>query len=94
MGISFWQIAIVVLIVVLLFGAGKIPRLMKDVGSGINQFKRGLKEDNASDDAADEATSAKLEQDKESAAATTSARSAETEAAETGAKDDKKVANG
>ncbi|WP_421709763.1 Sec-independent protein translocase subunit TatA/TatB [Algihabitans sp.] len=89
MGISFWQIAIVVLIVVLLFGAGKIPRLMKDVGSGINQFKRGLKEDNASDDAADEATSAKLEQDKESAAATTSARSAETDA-----KDDKKVANG
>ncbi|WP_375595882.1 twin-arginine translocase TatA/TatE family subunit [Algihabitans albus] len=89
MGISFWQIAIVVLIVVLLFGAGKIPRLMKDVGSGINQFKRGLKEDGKADEDSDEVASAKLEQGKESAAATTAERSAESES-----KDDKKVANG
>ncbi|WP_119165665.1 Sec-independent protein translocase subunit TatA/TatB [Algihabitans albus] len=89
MGISFWQIAIVVLIVVLLFGAGKIPRLMKDVGSGINQFKRGLKEESNSDENSEEASSAKLEQDKETATTATAARSAETES-----KDDKKVANG
>ncbi len=90
MGISFWQIAIIVLIVVLLFGAGKIPRLMKDVGSGINQFKRGLKEEGSSEkEASEEASAGKLEQDKEAATATTAASSAESES-----KDDKKVANG
>lgn len=45
MGISFWHIVIVVLVVVLLFGAGKIPRLMKDLGSGITAFKKGLKQE-------------------------------------------------
>lgn len=44
---SFWQIAIVAVIVVLLFGAGKIPRLMNDMGKGINAFKKGLKESEA-----------------------------------------------
>jgi sec-independent protein translocase protein TatA len=44
MGISFWHIVVVVLVVVLLFGAGKIPRLMKDMGSGITAFRKGLKE--------------------------------------------------
>ena len=45
MGISFWHIVIVLLVVLLLFGAGKIPRLMKDLGSGITAFKKGLKTD-------------------------------------------------
>jgi sec-independent protein translocase protein TatA len=44
MGISFWHIVIVLVVVLLLFGAGKIPRLMKDLGSGITAFKKGLKE--------------------------------------------------
>ena len=44
MGISFWHIVIVLLVVLLLFGAGKIPRLMKDLGSGITAFKKGLKD--------------------------------------------------
>lgn len=39
-----WQIVLIAIVVLLLFGAGKIPRLMRDVGSGINAFKRGLKE--------------------------------------------------
>jgi sec-independent protein translocase protein TatA len=45
MSFGFWQIAIIVLVVVLLFGAGKIPRLMKDVGSGVTAFRKGLKDD-------------------------------------------------
>lgn len=49
MGISIWQIAIIVLIVVLLFGAGKIPRLMGDVAKGINSFKKGLKDEDKAD---------------------------------------------
>ena len=40
MGISFWQIAIVVVLVVLLFGRGKISSLMGDVAKGIKSFKK------------------------------------------------------
>ena len=47
MGISFWQIAIVVVLVVLLFGRGKISSLMGDVAKGIKSFKKGMSsEDN------------------------------------------------
>ncbi len=49
MGISFWQIAIVVALVVLLFGRGKISSLMGDVAKGIKSFKKGMK-DPTSDD--------------------------------------------
>ncbi len=45
MGISFWQIAIVVVLVVLLFGRGKISSLMGDVAKGIKSFKKGMSED-------------------------------------------------
>ena len=45
MGISFWQIAIVVVLVVLLFGRGKISSLMGDVSKGIKSFKKGMSSD-------------------------------------------------
>ena len=45
MGISFWQIAIVVVLVVLLFGRGKISSLMVDVAKGIKSFKKGMSSD-------------------------------------------------
>ena len=45
MGISFTQIAIVVVLVVLLFGRGKISSLMGDVAKGIKSFKKGLASD-------------------------------------------------
>ena len=48
MGISFWQIAIVVVIVVLLFGRGKISSLMGDVAKGIKSFKKGMSDDGSS----------------------------------------------
>ena len=47
MGISFWQIAIVVVIVVLLFGRGKISSLMGDVAKGIRSFKKGMSDDSS-----------------------------------------------
>ena len=50
MGISFWQIAIVVVIVVLLFGRGKISSLMGDVAKGIKSFKKGMSDDSSSND--------------------------------------------
>ena len=45
MGISFWQVAIVVVLVVLLFGRGKISSLMGDVAKGIKSFKKGMASD-------------------------------------------------
>ena len=45
MGISFWQIAIVVVLVVLLFGRGNISSLMGDVAKGIKSFKKGMSSD-------------------------------------------------
>ena len=46
---GFWQIAIVVVLVVLLFGRGKISSLMGDVAKGIKSFKKGLSDEEPSD---------------------------------------------
>ena len=43
--IGIWQIVIVAVVVVLLFGRGKISELMGDVAKGINSFKKGLNDD-------------------------------------------------
>ena len=48
MGVSFWQIAVVVVLVVLLFGRGKISSLMGDVAKGIKSFKKGMSDDSSS----------------------------------------------
>ncbi|MEM7527433.1 MAG: twin-arginine translocase TatA/TatE family subunit [Pseudomonadota bacterium] len=45
MGLSVWQILIVVLLLVLLFGRGKISELMGDMAKGIKSFKKGMAED-------------------------------------------------
>lgn len=45
-----WQIVLVVLVVLLLFGGKKIPELMKGLGSGIKEFKEASKEDDKSSD--------------------------------------------
>ena len=50
MGISFWQIAIVVVLVVLLFGRGKISSLMGDVAKGIKSFKKGMSSETIEED--------------------------------------------
>ena len=45
MSIGFWQIAIVAVVIVLLFGRGKISSLMGDVAKGIKSFKKGMASD-------------------------------------------------
>ena len=45
LAIGPWQIAVVVVIVLLLFGGKKIPELMRGLGSGIKEFKDASKED-------------------------------------------------
>ncbi|MCM2472192.1 twin-arginine translocase TatA/TatE family subunit [Rhizobium sp. CG5] len=42
---SMWHWLIVLAIVLLLFGRGKIPELMGDVAKGIKSFKKGISED-------------------------------------------------
>lgn len=46
MGITgWWQWVIVLVIVLLLFGRGKIPELMGDVAKGVKNFRKGLSDD-------------------------------------------------
>ena len=47
---SIWQILIVVALVLLLFGAGRLPRIMGDVAEGIKSFKKGMSDDDKKED--------------------------------------------
>ena len=47
-----WQIAIIVVLVLLMFGGKKIPELMRGLGSGLKEFKKA-KEDLDDDDKED-----------------------------------------
>ncbi|MAR25988.1 MAG: twin-arginine translocase TatA/TatE family subunit [Flavobacteriales bacterium] len=40
-----WQVVLVAVVILLLFGGKKIPELMKGLGSGIKEFKKGVKDD-------------------------------------------------
>ncbi len=46
-GVGIWQIVIVAVVIVLLFGRGKISDLMGDVAKGIKSFKSGMAEDDS-----------------------------------------------
>ena len=50
---GFKEILIIALIIIVLFGAKKIPELMKGVGSGIKEFKDAVKEDDNKEDKKD-----------------------------------------
>ena len=39
-----WEVVIIALIIVLLFGGKKIPELMRGVGKGVKSFKDGMKD--------------------------------------------------
>lgn len=43
-GLGFWEIVIIALVVLLLIGGKKIPELMRGLGKGVTSFKKGLKE--------------------------------------------------
>tara|TARA_Y100000590_G_C15279202_1_gene848119 strand:+ start:313 stop:510 length:198 start_codon:yes stop_codon:yes gene_type:complete len=42
---SIWQLIIVLVIVLILFGRGKIPQLMSDMAKGVKAFKKGMNND-------------------------------------------------
>ena len=41
-----WQIILIVLVILLLFGGRKIPELMKGIGQGMREFKKATKDEN------------------------------------------------
>jgi len=45
MGMSFWHLLLILIVVFVVFGAGKLPRVMGDVGKGIRNLRDGLKSD-------------------------------------------------
>lgn len=45
MGLSVWHVVVVLVVVLILFGAGKLPQVMGDVAKGIKNFKSGLNDD-------------------------------------------------
>lgn len=47
---SLPQILLVLLLVLLLFGAGKLPKVMGDLGKGMRNFRDGLKSDEKDED--------------------------------------------
>lgn len=44
MGMSFGHLALLLVIVLVVFGAGRLPQVMGDLGKGLKAFKDGLKE--------------------------------------------------
>ena len=62
MSIGIWQIILVLVLVLVLFGAGKLPRVMGDLGKGLHNFKDGLK---TGDDGKDADTAKIAEADSE-----------------------------
>lgn len=42
--LGFWEIALIVLAIILLFGGKKIPELMRGLGKGVKSFKEGMKD--------------------------------------------------
>ena len=54
LAIGVWQIVVVVLLVLLLFGGRKIPELMRGVGQGMKEFKKATSEEADDDEVIDD----------------------------------------
>ena len=44
-GLGHWEIILILVIVLILFGAGKLPKVAGELAKGIKSFKRGLKDE-------------------------------------------------
>jgi sec-independent protein translocase protein TatA len=51
-----WQIVLIILVVLLLFGGRKIPELMRGLGQGMKEFKKATKEDTTPEENKEEGT--------------------------------------
>lgn len=57
MSIGIWQVVLILLIVLIIFGAGKLPRVMGDLAKGVKTFRSGLKDEETGEAARLEKTS-------------------------------------
>lgn len=46
MGIGFGELLVILVVVLILFGAGKLPSVMSELGKGVKNFKSGMKDEN------------------------------------------------
>ena len=56
MGLGMKEILVIAILILLLFGAKRIPEFMKGLGSGINEFKKSMKEDDQENDNTEDKT--------------------------------------
>ncbi len=54
MSIGITQLILILAIVLVIFGAGKLPKVMGDLGRGISSFRKGLKENEKIEEKTDE----------------------------------------
>jgi len=45
-GLGHWEIILILVIILILFGAGKLPKVAGEIAKGIKSFRNGLKDDN------------------------------------------------
>ncbi len=50
MGLSFSHLLVLLLIILIVFGAGKLPKVMGDLGKGVRSMRDGMKEDDKQED--------------------------------------------
>ena len=46
-GLGHWEIILILVIILILFGAGKLPKGASDIAKGIKSFKEGMKEEDS-----------------------------------------------
>lgn len=56
MGLGMREILVIAILILLLFGAKRIPEFMKGLGSGIKEFKKSMKEDDKKNDNTEDKT--------------------------------------
>ncbi|MBR4127735.1 MAG: twin-arginine translocase TatA/TatE family subunit [Alphaproteobacteria bacterium] len=61
MGIGFFQLLIILLIILILFGRGKLPALAEDLGKSIKAFKKGMDGEKTDSSSAEETDADKKE---------------------------------
>ena len=49
-GLGHWEIILILVIVLIVFGAGKLPKVASELAKGIKSFKRGLKDEKKNDE--------------------------------------------
>lgn len=49
MSLGFWQLIVIIFVILLIFGAGRVPKIMEDLAKGLKSFKKNLKDEDLDD---------------------------------------------